>query len=152
MGERARGAVLYGCAFALVAAGGTWWLSAAPRNVPDPQLERWRLSAERLLPDAESQDEADTLALAPGVDHQVVATTDAAEYVISVVCVGGSDSQVRVSLGTAGDDSGRGLSCADGNPPEIFKVGLAGQLQMNVTVNEAGPVVFRYALARNSPR
>ena len=150
MGERARGAVLYGCAFALVAAGATWWFRAAPRKVTDPQLERWKLSAQHLLPDAEPQEDADTLALAAGVDHQVVATTDPAEYVVSVVCVGGAGSQVRVSLGVAGDDSGVGLSCTDSEPPQTFTVGLADRLRMNVSVSESGPVVFRYTLVRNS--
>jgi hypothetical protein len=148
MGERARGAVLYGCAAALLAAGGAWWFEAAPRQEADPQIERWKQNALRLLPDVEAQNHAGTLALAAGVDREVTAAIGPGEYSVSVVCVGGAASQVRVSLGEAGYDSGLGLTCTGDNEPDKFRVTVANPLRMNVAVNNAGPVVFRYSLLR----
>ncbi|HEX5198744.1 DUF6023 family protein [Paractinoplanes rhizophilus] len=149
MGDRARGAVLYGCAAVLLAGGATWWVWAAPRDAAvDPTIERWRQTAMRLLPDQPEQDDADMLALAPETDHQVLAKVDGGNYRVSVVCVGGARSQVRVSLGEAGTDSGHGLDCADGAVRDRFDVATSGRLRMFVSVNDAGPVVFRYTLLR----
>jgi hypothetical protein len=148
MGERVRGAVLYACAVALLAAGGVWWFRAAPRQEADPQIERWKQSALRLLPDVDAQEHAGTLALPAGIDREVTAEIDPGEYAVSVVCVGGAESQVRVSLGETGYDSGLGLTCAGDNRPDNFRVTVANPLRMNVSVNNAGPVVFRYSLLR----
>ena len=149
MGDRARGAVLYGCAVTLLVVGGAWWFAAAPHDpTRDPVIEQWRRSAQRLLPEADEQDEADTLALPAGADHQVLAEVESGTYVVSVVCVGGADSQVRVSLGAVGTDSGHGLDCADSYHSDEFEVGTSGELRINVSVSAAGPVVFRYALVR----
>jgi hypothetical protein len=148
MGERARGGVLYGCAATLLVAGGIWWFAAAPRQEADPQIERWKQSAQRLLPDVGAQEHSDTLALASGIDREVTAEIDPGEYSVSVVCVGGAQSQVRVSLGEAGYDSGIGLTCAGDNEPNNFRVSIANPLRMNVSVNNSGPVVFRYSLLR----
>jgi hypothetical protein len=114
----------------------------------DPTIERWRQTAMRLLPDQPEQDDADMLALAPETDHQVLAKVDGGNYRVSVVCVGGARSQVRVSLGEAGTDSGHGLDCADGAVRDRFDVATSGRLRMFVSVNDAGPVVFRYTLLR----
>lgn len=149
--ERARGAVLYGCAVALLAAGGAWWFRAAPHDPSsDPLIEQWWRNAQQLLPDDGGQDEADTLALPAGADRQVLADVGSGKYLISVVCVGAAGSQVRVSLGEAGTDSGHGLNCADRNPSDHFEVGTSGQLRIYVSVSAAGPVVFRYSVTRTS--
>jgi hypothetical protein len=149
-GDRARGVVLYACAALLLAGGALWWFRAAPHGDVDPRIEKWRADAERLLPDVIQQDQADTVAIDAGADREVTAEVDTGKYLISVLCVGGPDSQVRVSLGEAGTDSGRGLNCEGGSQPDNFTVGTAGQLRMNVTVNPAGPVVFRYSLLRQA--
>jgi predicted naringenin-chalcone synthase len=52
MGDRARGVALYATAAVLLAGGAAWWIRAAPGEEIDPMIEQWRLSAERLLPDA----------------------------------------------------------------------------------------------------
>lgn len=148
MGERARGGVLYGCAAMLLVAGGVWWFAAAPRQETDRQIERWKQSAERLLPDLDAQEHSGTLALAAGIDRELTAEIEPGEYSVSVVCVGGAQSQVRVSLGAAGSDSGIGLTCAGESEPDNFRVSIANPLRMNVSVNNSGPVVFRYSLLR----
>lgn len=148
MGDRARGVVLYGLAALLLAAGVLWWFQTAPRQRVDPRLEQWRSNAQRLLPDLAGQEDAGAVALPAGAQHQVVSNIDGGEYTVWIICVGGTDSQVRVSLGSLADDSGRGLDCAGEHPPHHFSVGVGHRLRMNVSVGEAGPVVFRYAVVR----
>ncbi|MFF5295479.1 DUF6023 family protein [Paractinoplanes globisporus] len=148
MGDRARGVALYATTAVLLAGGVTWWFRAAPGEEIDPMIPQWRASAQQLLPDVPGQDDADTIPLAAGSDHQVVAVVDTGKYQISVVCVGGQNSQVRVSLGEAATDSGRGLDCSDDPQSDRFDVGAAGRLRMFVVVSDAGPVVFRYTLLR----
>ncbi|GIM93462.1 DUF6023 family protein [Paractinoplanes toevensis] len=150
MGERDRGVVLYACAALLLAGGGAWWFATAPRAEADPQIEQWRATAERLLPDIDQQEEAHTVPLAPNSDRELTANVGNGEYLVTVLCVGGEQSQVRVSLGDAGTDTGRGLSCGDDRQSSDFTVGSAGQFRMNVSVNDAGPVVFRYSLLRQA--
>jgi uncharacterized protein DUF6023 len=147
MGERARGAVLYACAGLLLAGGAVWWVRAAPRERVDPQIERWRRSAEQMLPDLEKQESADTLTLAAGADQDVVADVGDGSFLVSVICVGGADSQLRISL-SDGDDSGHGLDCAGDRTPYNFNVAIRDQLRMNVNVGDAGSVVFRYSVLR----
>lgn len=144
IGERVRGALLYGCAGAVLAAGSVWWIRAAPRDAPGPRIEQWRLAAERLLPDVDRQEAADTLALAARVDHEVVANVSTGDHALSVVCVGDQASEVRISLGV--NDSGLRVPCSGENRLVSLKVALTGQLQMNVSVGDVGPVVFRYSI------
>jgi hypothetical protein len=147
-GERWRSVALYGCAALLLAGGGAWWFLAAPpsQQKRDERLVTWRASAERLLPDMDSQDDGDMIELPAGVDHEVVSDVGEGEFLVSVVCVGEADSQVRVSMGEVGADSGRGLSCSADQPPDVFTVSSAGQLRMHVSVGAVGPIVFRYSL------
>lgn len=151
MGDRARGVVLYACALVLLAGGAFWWLRAAPHDDADPRLAQWRRSAQDLLPEPDDQEAGDTVALSAGRDHLVLSDVESGEFEVSVVCVGPADSQVRVSLGEVGTDSGHGLSCAGGNTMDSFTVSTSGQLRLHVSVNDAGPVVFRYALVRTAP-
>src|SRR4051794_26090816 len=122
MGERARGVVLYACAVVLLAAGLTWWLRAAPHVDPDPRIALWSQNAKDLLPDVEEQEDARTVALSPDRDHVVLAEVGSGEYTVTVICVAGSDSQVRISLGDASTDSGRGVDCSSSGPRVTFRV------------------------------
>ena len=146
-GERGRGAVLVFLAVLVLLAGGAWWWRAAPEAAADARLLNWRLSTEQLLPDTGEHEVATTLALTEGDGHEEVTEIgDSGEFLISVVCAGEDGSRVRVSLG--GSDSGRGLRCSGPRTPDIFSVGLAEQLHLRVSVEESGPVVFRYTLQR----
>ena len=143
MGDRGRGVVLYTCAVALLAAGGAWWIRAAQNAEIDPRIEQWTRDAARLMPDVDEQETAATVPPGAGVDREVEADLDTGSYLVRVLCVGGRDSQVRVSLGDAGSDSGRGLNCDGAEEPDSFTVGTGGQLRLYVSVGPAGPVVFR---------
>jgi hypothetical protein len=147
VGERARGAVLYACAGLVLAGGGVWWVRAAPRDLVDPRIEQWQSSAQRLLPDADNQESAGTVALGAGADQEVLAEGGDGSFMVSVICVGGAGSSLRISLSDT-DDTGHGLDCAGDPTPFQFKVSIPDQLRMNVTVNDSGPVVFRYSLLR----
>jgi hypothetical protein len=145
-GDRARGVALYATAALLLAGGTTWWFRAAPRPAADPMIAQWQASAVRLLPDKADQDDADTVALAANSDHEMVSDVDPGTYQVSVVCVGGPDSRVRVSMDDTAIDSGLGLKCSDDSPTEQFDVGTSGRLRLHVSVGDVGPVVFRYIL------
>ena len=80
----------------------------------------------------------------------MVSVVDAGKYQVSVVCVGGADSRVRISMGEAATDSGRGLRCADGAQRDQFEVGTSGRVRLYVAVGDLGPVVFRYTLLRTA--
>ena len=146
MGDRARGVALYATAALLLAGGTTWWFRAAPREETDPLVAQWRANAVQLLPDTADQDDADTVALAANSDHEMESDVEPGKYQVSIVCVGGPDSRVRVSMGDASIDSGRGLKCSDGAQMEQFDVGTSGQLHLYVSVGDSGPVIFRYTL------
>ncbi|MBG0568944.1 DUF6023 family protein [Actinoplanes aureus] len=147
-GERGRDAVLHLSAAFLLVAGATWWWRAAPQQTTDPRLLHWRLSTEQLLPDTGDQETASTLALGAGTGHEEeVPGLDTGSYLVSVVCAGDDGSRIRVSLGS-GYQSGRGVPCSGARTPEMFSVGLSGDLLLRVNVEEAGPVVFRYTLQR----
>jgi hypothetical protein len=139
---------LYAAAAVLLAGGTTWWFRAAPGDKIDPMIKQWTLSAEKLLPDSAGADDADTVALAAGSERQMVSVVESGTYRVSVLCIGGDDSRVRVSMGEAAIDSGRGINCSLDAQMDQFKVGTAGRLRMYVTVGESGPVVFRYTLHR----
>jgi hypothetical protein len=146
-GERVRGAIVYGAAAALLLAAGVWWVLAAPREIVDPQIRQWEQAAERVLPDDEAHDHSGMVALAPSAVRDVQAALPSGKYEVRVVCVGDPDSEVRVSLGQEGTDSGIGLGCDhDGGPPGSFEVAVADWLRMAVNVGEVGPVVFRYTV------
>jgi Family of unknown function (DUF6023) len=145
--ERARGAVLYGGAALLLAAGGLWWIRAKPVPEIDPDVARWTATAERLLPEPPDAEATETVELGAGAERQVDAPVDTGNQRLSVVCVGESDSIVRVSLGTI-DDSGRGLHCAGEQPPTRFEVFLLDHLHMNLNVSGSSPVVFRYSVVK----
>jgi len=146
IGERTRGVLLYAFAAVVLAAGGIWWFRAAPQQAVDPQIQQWRQSAERLVPDLDNQDAGETLALAAGAEREVQANVSNGSFRVTVVCVGGGDSSVRISLSDSGADSGHGLDCSGDRRPFGFPVAVAGQLRINVNVGEAGPVVFRYTV------
>jgi hypothetical protein len=145
--ERARGAVLYAGAALLLVAGGTWWVRAEPPPQNDPDLARWTVAAERLLPEPPGAEVTKTIELGAGAGRQVDAPVDTGNQRVSVVCVGESETIVRVSLGTV-DDSGRGLHCTDDQAATHFEVFLVDHLHMNLNVTGSSPVVFRYSVVR----
>lgn len=140
--------MLYALAALSLMIGVVWWWRAAPHQAVDDRLTRWRLSAEQLLPEVSGQAAVNTMALDAASEHQESVEVERGNFLVSVVCAGDNGSRVRVSLGTG--DSGRGLRCSGSRTPEVFSVGLASELRLTVTVESAGPVVFRYALARSA--
>lgn len=148
-GERGRGVVLHALAVSILVVGVGWWWRAAPRQAADDRLTAWRHSAEQLLPDIGDQELAQTLALDTGGGHEEVVEVEKGSFLVSVVCAGSEGSRVRVSLGGR-YDTGRGLRCSGSRTPEVFSIGLAGELHLRVAVEASGPVVFRYALQRSN--
>jgi hypothetical protein len=148
MSDRARGAVIYAGAAAVLGAGAFWWFAAVPHEPRDPEIEQYRQTVQRLLPDVASQVDAGMVSLPAGVEQEVVAEVGMGTFLVSAVCAGGAGSQVRISLGDDGD-SGRGLDCAGEAVPVNFTVSAAGELRIHVSVNESGPIVFRYSLLRS---
>ncbi|AEV88918.1 hypothetical protein ACWT_7909 [Actinoplanes sp. SE50] len=146
MSERGRGAILHGLAALVLAAGGTWWWRAAPRDASDPRLLTWRLTAEQLLPETGDQEAAETVALAPRQDYEKVSDLDGGTFQVSVICAGPDGSRARVSFG--GPESGLGLNCSGTRTPQVFSVGVGTELRLRVTAEGEGPVVFRYTLQR----
>jgi hypothetical protein len=147
-GERARGAVLYAAAGALVAGGATWWFLAAPPDRGNDQIDQWRAAVEQALPDTDDQIDSATTPLAAGDERPFVTSVGTDEYTVSVICRGGPDTYVRVSLSQTGSDSGLGLRCSDERRPDSFRVALADELRLHVMVGDRGPVVFRYSIQR----
>jgi hypothetical protein len=147
-GELARGAILYGCAAVLLTGGAVWWAVSGPDEADNSQVKQWQAEARKLLPDAENLYASDSVPLEPSVDQQVVEDLGQGEFVVTVVCAGAPDSQVRVTLGDLGADSGHGLRCTGDRSPDVFRVSVVDDLRMNVSVDDAGPVVFRYTVMR----
>jgi hypothetical protein len=139
--------VIYAGAAVLLVAGGAWWVRAEPDRPAVPAVAKWTATAERLLPETPDAEAAETVELGAGLDRQIDAPVDTGNHRLSVVCVGESDSVVRVSLGLV-DDSGRGLRCTGEEPPTHFEVSLAGHLHMNLSVVGNSPVVFRYSVVK----
>ena len=79
--------------------------------------------------------------------QDVLAEGGTGSFRVSVICVGGDGSSVRISLSET-DDSGHGLDCTGDPTPFQFNVSIPDQLRINVSVNDSGPVVFRYSLSR----
>jgi hypothetical protein len=142
--ERARGAVLYGAAALLLAGGGLWWVHARPARPADLTVSQWRMIAQQLLPQSDDAEADDTVELT--TDREIDAPVASGAHRLSVVCVGGANSVVRISLGI--DDSGRGLDCAGQQPPTHFDVSVAGRLRMNLNVGGPSPVIFRYTVEK----
>ncbi|WP_430781344.1 DUF6023 family protein [Actinoplanes sp. G11-F43] len=147
-GERGRGLLLYALATSIMMIGLVWWWRAAPRQVVDERMLGWRRTAEQLLPDIGDQERVNTVALSAESPHEESVEVARGEFLVSVVCAGDSGSRIRVSFGVS--DSGRGVRCSGSRTPEVFRVGLARELHLAVTVESSGPVIFRYALQRSN--
>jgi hypothetical protein len=145
--DRARGAVLYAGAALLLAVGRAWWVNAKPRQPAAPDVARWTATAKRLLPDRSDAEAADTLQLGVDGDRDIETPVATGPHGLSVVCVGGPNSVVRITLGLI-DDSGRGLNCTGQEPPTRFEVSVEGHLHMNLSVVGTSPVVFRYTVVK----
>ena len=140
--------LLLATAGVLVAAGATWWVLAAPPEQSIDPVSQWQSAVERDLPDVDGQADAQTATLPAGTEQTFETYVDTGSYKVSLICRGGPDSFVRVSLSRAGRDSGLGVRCSGDLPADSFEVGLGGMMRMNVTVGDEGPVVFRYSLQR----
>jgi hypothetical protein len=138
--------VIYAVAAALLLAGGFWWFAAAPADPENPLVSRWQATAVELLPDEAQEAGGGMLTLAAGADQVIESEVGVGGFVVAVVCVGPEGSLLRISLGEPGTDSGRGLRCSSDGAQETFSVSAAGSLNLRVSVNEAGPVVFRYSV------
>ncbi|GID78046.1 hypothetical protein Ade02nite_66870 [Paractinoplanes deccanensis] len=150
-----RGAVLYAAAAVLLAGGTAWWLLAAPDDTrPAGQIDEWQRTAERLLPDTDMQQDRSTLTLDAGAEQSVSTELPSGEYSVSLICVGGPGSTVRVSLDATGfggvGDSGLGLTCEQERSPESFPLRLTDEFRMTVSAGEDSPVIFRYSVVRIS--
>jgi Family of unknown function (DUF6023) len=150
-GAATRGVLLYACAALLLAGGVAWWVHAAPADQADKRVEQWRRDASTLLPDRQAMIQSDTVTLGASADQEVVASPGPGEFEVTVICVGGPDSRARVTLGDLGLDSGHGMRCSGDREPDSFSVSVADDLRMNVSVNNSGPVVFRYTILRETP-
>ncbi len=144
--DRTRGVVIYAVAAALLLAGGFWWFAAAPAGPENPLLSQWQATAVELLPDDAQEAGGGMLTLDAGADQVIESEVGTGGFVVAVVCVGREGSLLRVSLGEPGTDSGRGLRCSGAGAQETFSVSAAGSLNLRVSVNEVGPVVFRYSV------
>ncbi len=140
--------MLYAAAALLVAGGATWWFLSAPPDRGNDEVEAWRAAVERELPDSDTQADASTMTLQAGVDQSFETSVETGEYQVSLICRGGPESFVRVSLSQTGRDSGLGLRCSEDRAPDSFKVGLGDAMRLHVVVGDVGPVVFRYSLQR----
>ncbi|MCO8274441.1 DUF6023 family protein [Actinoplanes sp. TRM 88003] len=143
-GERARGAVLYAAAAVLVVGGASWFFASAPPGRDNDQINEWRTAVEQQLPDTEDQVDASTSVLGGGADQSFETSVETGEYRVSMICRGGPESQLRVSLSQIGPDTGRGLQCSGDRPVYSFEVGLGDVMRLNIVVSDNGPVVFRY--------
>ena len=142
--DRARGAVMYTLAAVLVAAGGVWWVTAAPDTGVDSRLAARRALVEELLPDRFDQVDAGTLVLDVGPDAEAQTGVSPGRHVLDVVCAG--QGQVRVRVGTAGADGGRAVPCADRPSPVTFTVGLGTEFSMVLNAETDGAVIVRWRL------
>ena len=144
--DRTRGVVIYAVAAALLLAGGFWWFSAAPAGPENPLLAQWQATAVELLPDEGQEAGGGMVTLEAGADRVIESDVGTGGFVVALVCVGREGSLLRVSLGEPGTDTGRGLRCSSDGAQETFSVSAAGSLNLRVSVNDAGPVVFRYSV------
>lgn len=147
-GDRARGAVLYGCATTLLVAGAIWWFRAAPREQTDPQIEQWTRSLLSALPDRPEQLAAGTVAMAAGSLQELHPKAPAGRYQMSMACAGSANSALLVRLSQIGSDGDTRVTCDDRPVPVGMNLTVADAMQLNVSVSDDGPVVFRYLVLR----
>jgi len=145
--ERRRGVVLYALTALTLAAGAVWYAWAAPQIGPDPRVQQWRATAERLLPDLPLQTMADTIVLENDLAAERRSPIVGGSYALSMICAG--TGHVRVRLSTGGNDSGRAVRCSDKPSPDTIRVALADKFFLSVAAEEdEGVAVFRWRLER----
>ena len=137
---------IYAAAAVLLLAGGFWWFSAAPAETENPLIAQWEATAVELLPEEALAGGGGMLTLPAEAEQVIESNVGVGAFVVAVVCVGREGSLLRVSLGEPGTDSGRGLRCSTDGAQETFSVSVVGSLNLRVTVNALGPVVFRYSV------
>ncbi|MFI7596809.1 DUF6023 family protein [Actinoplanes sp. NPDC049681] len=145
--DRAQGVTLYALAALLVAAGGVWFLRAAPDRGEDPRITAGRRTVELLLPEVPMQAQAETMVLAAGDQAERSSAVRGGSYELAVACLG--SGRVRVRLSSATDDSGRAVPCAAESPEKVeVSVALASAFFMAVSAETEGTSVFRWRLTR----
>jgi hypothetical protein len=146
--ERLRGVLLYALSAVLLLGGGVWYLRSAPADGTDPRVAAWRDTAANLLPDRPLQVRADTIVMTGGAGAERNESVGGGSYTLSMVCLG-EHGRVRVRLSASGDDTGRGVPCAQAPQPVSITVGLADAFYMRVSPETEGAVaVFRWRLDR----
>jgi Family of unknown function (DUF6023) len=146
--ERFRGVLLYALSAVLLIGGGVWYFRSAPGDATDPRVAAWRDTAANLLPDRPLQVRADTIVLTGGAGAERNESVGGGSYTLSMVCLG-EHGRVRVRLSASGDDTGRGVPCAQAPQPVSITVGLAEAFYMQVSPETDGAVaVFRWRLDR----
>ena len=147
--ERGRSVLLYLLFAVLLSGGGVWFFRSAPASTSDRRIEAWRDSAANLLPDRPLQVRADTIVMTSDSSTQRSEPVGGGSYTLSMVCLGES-GRIRVRLSTSGDDSGRGVPCAQAPQPVSLDVGLTDDFFMEVSAEtDGGIAVFRWRLDRS---
>ena len=130
----------------LLSGGGLWFYRSAPASTSDRRIAAWRDSAANLLPDRPLQIRADTIVMTGDSSTQRSEPVGGGSYTLSMVCLG-ERGRIRVRLSTSGDDSGRGVPCAQAPQPVSLTVGLADDFFMEVSAEtDGGIAVFRWRL------
>jgi hypothetical protein len=146
--ERARGVLLCLLFAVLLGGGGLWYFQAAPDSTSDARVKTWRDSAANLLPDRPFQVRADTIVMPGDSRTERSEPVGGGSYTLSMICLG-ERGRIRVRLSTSGDDSGRGVPCAQTPAPVSLTVGLADDFFMEVSSETDGSIaVFRWRLDR----
>jgi hypothetical protein len=145
--ERARGLTLYAVTAALLAAGGIWFVRAAPGDGTDPRIAGWKRTVTAALPDSVPQVDANTVVLGRGADTKATAQVTGGSFRLTMVCAGEGD--VWVALSSSGNDSGLPVPCSDRPQPISMKFALATQFYLAI-MPDTDAAVFRWQLLQAS--
>ena len=141
--DQARGLQLYALAVLVLIGGGVWFFRAAPNLGGDAQVQAWRATVTRELPDVQPQIDAGTVLVARGADSEATAQVPGGSFILTMICAGAG--HVRVRLSSTGNDTGLPIPCADQPQPVTLKVGLGTEFYMSM-VAETDRAVFRWRL------
>lgn len=144
---RPHGALLYLTFGIVLVAAVVWFVRAAPDTGDDPRVAGWRRSAVEQLPDVPLQAAADTMVMTGDAAAARSANVGGGSYDLSMICLG-DGGQVRVRLSSAGQDSGRGVPCAEPPTEVTVTVALDAEFYLEVTGETQGTAVFRWRLDR----
>jgi hypothetical protein len=144
--ERLGGAVLYGTAVLLLAAGALWWFRAAPAPTADPRLVAGWESVERGLPDRDGQAGARTFVMGDGSDTEETLDVDMGVFQLYLLCSG--KGWLRTRMGLFAEQPGRLVPCTD--PPTLVTVTTSRTDRLHATLSAAveGRAVVRWQAMR----